>query len=58
MAAPGRMLLWVWLIAVLTLFGVLTMFVGLIIVFPLIGHATWTPAERWSPKLKDRRLVT
>jgi uncharacterized membrane protein len=41
MAAPGAMLLWAWLIAVLTLFGVLTMFVGLIVVFPLIGHATW-----------------
>jgi len=41
MAAPGPMLLWAWLIAVLTLFGVLTMFVGLIVVFPLIGHATW-----------------
>jgi uncharacterized membrane protein len=41
MAAPGAMLLWAWLIAALTLFGVLTLFVGLIVVFPLIGHATW-----------------
>jgi uncharacterized membrane protein len=41
MDAPGPMLLWGWLIAVLTAFGVATMFVGLIVVFPLIGHATW-----------------
>ena len=41
MDAPGPMLLWAWLIAVLTAFGVATMFVGLVVVFPLIGHATW-----------------
>jgi len=41
MDAPGPMLLWGWLIAVLTAFGFATMFVGLIVVFPLIGHATW-----------------
>jgi uncharacterized membrane protein len=38
---PGPMLLWAWLIAVLTAIGLATMFVGLIVVFPLIGHATW-----------------
>ena len=38
---PGPMLLWAWLIAALTAFGIATMFLGLIIVFPLIGHATW-----------------
>lgn len=38
---PGPMLLWAWLIAVLTAIGFATMFVGLIVVFPLIGHATW-----------------
>ncbi len=38
---PGPMLLWAWLIAVLTAIGIATMFVGLIVVFPLIGHATW-----------------
>jgi uncharacterized membrane protein len=38
---PGPMLLWAWLIAVLVAIGVATLFVGLIIVFPLIGHATW-----------------
>jgi uncharacterized membrane protein len=38
---PGPMLLWAWLIAVLTAIGLATMFIGLIVVFPLIGHATW-----------------
>jgi uncharacterized membrane protein len=38
---PGPMLLWAWLIAVLTAIGFATMFIGLIVVFPLIGHATW-----------------
>lgn len=38
---PGPMLLWAWLIAVLTAIGLATMFVGLAIVFPLVGHATW-----------------
>jgi uncharacterized membrane protein len=38
---PGPMLLWAWLIALLTALGIATLFLGLIIVFPLIGHATW-----------------
>jgi uncharacterized membrane protein len=38
---PGPMLLWAWLIAVLTALGMATMFVGLILVFPVVGHATW-----------------
>lgn len=38
---PGPMLLWAWLIAILTAIGFATMFLGLIVVFPLIGHATW-----------------
>jgi uncharacterized membrane protein len=41
MDSPGPMLLWAWLIGVLIAFGIATMFVGLIVVFPLIGHATW-----------------
>ena len=35
------MMLWAWLIAMLTLAGIVTLFVGLIVTFPLIGHATW-----------------
>lgn len=37
----GAMLLWAWLIAVLVGFGIATCFLGLIVVFPLVGHATW-----------------
>jgi len=35
------MLIWAWAIAVLTAFGIATLFVGLIVTFPLVGHATW-----------------
>ncbi|MEM8986885.1 MAG: DUF2189 domain-containing protein [Pseudomonadota bacterium] len=38
---PGPMLLWAWIIAVLIAAGFATLFVGLAVVFPLIGHATW-----------------
>lgn len=39
--SPGAMFLWAWLIAILTAAGVATFFIGLAIVFPLLGHATW-----------------
>jgi uncharacterized membrane protein len=35
------MLLWAALIAALTIIGFVTLFAGLVVVFPLIGHATW-----------------
>jgi len=35
------MMLWAWLIGVLTAIGLATLFVGFIVIFPLIGHATW-----------------
>ena len=37
----GTMLLWAWLIAIITAAGVATFFVGLAIAFPLLGHASW-----------------
>ncbi len=37
----GAMLLWAWLIAVITAAGVATFFIGLAVAFPLLGHATW-----------------
>lgn len=37
----GAMLLWAWLIAIMTAAGVATFFIGLAIVFPLLGHASW-----------------
>lgn len=38
---PAPMLLWAWLISILTAFGLATFFVGLVIVFPLVGYASW-----------------
>jgi len=38
---PGPMLLWAWLIGIITAAGVATFFVGLAIAFPLLGHASW-----------------
>lgn len=35
------MLLWAFLIALFTAVGIGTLYVGLIVTFPLIGHATW-----------------
>ncbi|MEO1242594.1 MAG: DUF2189 domain-containing protein [Pseudomonadota bacterium] len=39
--SPGAMLLWAWLIAIITAASVATLFVGLAIAFPLLGHASW-----------------
>ena len=38
---PGPMLLWAWLVTILIGVGMVTGFLGLIVTFPLIGHATW-----------------
>jgi uncharacterized membrane protein len=38
---PLPMLVWAGLIVALTLIGMLTAFVGLALLFPLLGHATW-----------------
>jgi uncharacterized membrane protein len=38
---PKAMALWAALIAAAMLFGFVTLFFGLVITFPLIGHATW-----------------
>lgn len=38
---PGPMLLWASCIAVLTAIGLATMFFGLIVIMPVLGHATW-----------------
>lgn len=40
-ASPWVMTLWAWLIAVIVAGGVATLFAGLAIGFPLLGHATW-----------------
>ncbi|MDQ7017966.1 MAG: DUF2189 domain-containing protein [Robiginitomaculum sp.] len=38
---PGPMLVWAWLIALYTAFGLAFAFLGLVFVFPIMGHATW-----------------
>ncbi len=38
---PRAMALWAAIIAAAMAFGVATAFVGLVVAFPLIGHATW-----------------
>lgn len=35
------MLLWAWLVAAITAVGLATFYVGLVILFPLLGHASW-----------------
>lgn len=35
------MMLWGWLITILIVVGIATLYVGLAITFPLVGHATW-----------------
>ena len=37
----GPMLLWAMLITVLTAVGFATLHLGLVLILPLIGHATW-----------------
>ncbi len=39
--APGPMLTWAWIVGLYTFFGLITGFVGLIVVFPMMGHATF-----------------
>jgi uncharacterized membrane protein len=41
MANPGATLVWAVLIAILTTIGFVTFMVGLVVIFPLLGHASW-----------------
>ena len=38
---PLPLLVWGWLVVVLIATGIVTLYIGLIITFPLVGHATW-----------------
>lgn len=38
---PAPMILWAWLIAVFLAVGLATAMVGLVVIVPLLGHATW-----------------
>ena len=44
-ANPKAMMLWAGLIAGFMVLGGLTLFIGLVVAFPLIGHATWHAFE-------------
>lgn len=35
------LMLWAWLVAMLTAIGIASLFLGLVVIFPLVGHATW-----------------
>ncbi len=41
LANPGATLVWAVLIALLTAIGFATLMLGMVIVFPLLGHASW-----------------
>jgi uncharacterized membrane protein len=41
LANPGAILVWAILIAVLTAIGFATLMIGMVIIFPLLGHASW-----------------
>jgi uncharacterized membrane protein len=38
---PATMLAWATLVAVLTVIGLATLFIGLVFIFPILGYATW-----------------
>ena len=38
---PGATIVWAVLIAALTAIGFATMMIGLLLIFPLLGHASW-----------------
>ena len=38
---PGAMIVWAATIAALTMIGIATAFVGLVVIFPVLGYATW-----------------
>lgn len=41
LANPGAALLWALLVAALTLLGFATLMLGLVVIFPWLGHASW-----------------
>ena len=41
LAAPGPMALWAFVVMALTALGMATMLIGLVVVVPLLAHASW-----------------
>ena len=48
---PKAMMLWAALIAGFMALGIATLFAGLVVMFPLVGHATW---HAYRDLVKDR----
>lgn len=44
------MFLWAWLIMLFTTFGMATLGLGMLVVYPLIGHATWHAYRSFVPR--------
>ena len=44
------MFLWAWLIMLFTTFGMTTLGLGMLVVYPLIGHATWHAYRSFVPR--------
>jgi uncharacterized membrane protein len=38
---PGVMFRWAFIITLLTIVGMFTAFIGLLVIMPLLGHASW-----------------
>ncbi|HEU0203524.1 MAG TPA: DUF2189 domain-containing protein [Burkholderiaceae bacterium] len=38
---PGAMIVWAAIIAALSVLGIATLMIGMVVIFPLLGHATW-----------------
>ena len=53
-ASPGPMALWAFIVAAALFLGSLTVFVGLALVLPVIGHATWHLYRRAIPSAEVR----
>lgn len=54
---PQAMLLWAVLIAGMTGFAFVTLYVGLVVVFPLVGHATWHAYRDLVPQLPKTKTA-
>jgi uncharacterized membrane protein len=53
-ANPGPLLLWALLIVVIVGIGFATLFIGLVVAVPLIGHATWHAYQDLVAGVRDR----
>ncbi|GHF19726.1 hypothetical protein GCM10017044_13110 [Kordiimonas sediminis] len=52
------MLIWAWLIVLFSAFGLMTLFAGMVIIFPLVGHASWHAYRAIVPQPEPLPLET